>query len=384
MQWLSADLIFDGKKFIENIWYAINDEGYILNISKNKPNESYTHLQGLVMPGMINAHCHTELSHLKGKIEKGTGLMVFLEKINHLLYQEQFSIEEIQTAIIAADKEMTKNGIVWVGDICNHIDSLEMKKKSKIQYHNFIECIGSDVDKIPNRFFHYSNVCYEFQQYFSASLSLHAIYSCHETLYQEVATRSNFVSIHNQESEAENDFFMQRSGGVFDLYKKLKLNSANLIPKEVASPFEINKQRLSAVEKKLFVHNTYTSKEDIAQGDESSYWCFCPHANIYIENKLASIENFLVQENNIVLGTDSLASNDELNLLSEINCIAKHFPHLPIEKMLQWASYNAAQLFDMDALLGSFALGKKPGFVQIEDFDIENKKLLSTNCKRII
>ena len=78
---------------------------------------------------------------------------------------------------------------------------------------------------------------------------------------------------------------------------------------------------LNPSDKVLLVHNTYTSEEEIMRATDSCYWCFCPKANLYIENRLPNIPLFLSHTNKIVLGTDSLASNDDLNLIAEIKTI---------------------------------------------------------------
>ena len=76
---------------------------------------------------------------------------------------------------------------------------------------------------------------------------------------------------------------------------------------------------------------------------------------------------------NIVVGTDSLASNHQLNILEELKTISKKFPQISIETLLQWATINGARALQMDDTLGSFEKGKQPGVVLIEN--VTNKKL---------
>jgi aminodeoxyfutalosine deaminase len=86
---------------------------------------------------------------------------------------------------------------------------------------------------------------------------------------------------------------------------------------------------------------------------------------------------------NIVVGTDSLASNHQLNILEELKTISKNFPDIPIETLLQWATINGARALQMDSDLGSFEKGKQPGIVLIEN--IIDKKLTSGSfAKRIL
>jgi len=69
----------------------------------------------------------------------------------------------------------------------------------------------------------------------------------------------------------------------------------------------------------------------------------------------------------MVLGTDSLASNDQLNILDEINAIHKNFPGIKKETLLQWATINGAKALGIDHEYGSFVKGKKPGVVLIDE-----------------
>jgi cytosine/adenosine deaminase-related metal-dependent hydrolase len=92
--------------------------------------------KGVLVPGYINAHCHLELSHLKGVIPSGTGLIEYIKAVIRL---RDFPQEEIDNAISKADQEMSTNGIVAVGDISNIIDSLKKKLHSPIRYKTFVE-----------------------------------------------------------------------------------------------------------------------------------------------------------------------------------------------------------------------------------------------------
>ena len=76
----------------------------------------------------------------------------------------------------------------------------------------------------------------------------------------------------------------------------------------------------------------------------------------------------LVRNNvNIVLGTDSLASNDQLSILDEMNTLKNNFPSLTMNQLLQWATLNGARALGIDEKYGSFEKGKTPGVLLIED-----------------
>jgi cytosine/adenosine deaminase-related metal-dependent hydrolase len=67
------------------------------------------------------------------------------------------------------------------------------------------------------------------------------------------------------------------------------------------------------------------------------------------------------------MGTDSLASNDQLCIFNEINVLKKHFPFVQMEQLLQWATINGARALQIDDMYGSFEKGKKPGVLLLGD-----------------
>ena len=119
----------------------------------------------------------------------------------------------------------------------------------------------------------------------------------------------------------------------------------------------------------VLVHNVHTTEEDILFSKKSGqtiHWCLCPKANKYISDQLPPIDLLMKQECGIVLGTDSLASNHQLSILAEIKTIQAHFPDITLETMLKWATINGAKALALDALLGSFEKGKRPGVVCVD------------------
>ena len=134
------------------------------------------------------------------------------------------------------------------------------------------------------------------------------------------------------------------------------------------------------------VHNTCTNLKDIyfiKRFDKKVNWCFCPNANLYIEGRLPKIDLFLDQGFNITLGTDSLASNSKLCILSEMRTLQKHFPALEINRLLTWATLNGAKFLGIDHEKGSLETGKTPGLnliTGLEDLKITEK----TKVRRLI
>ena len=387
LKYFSADWIFPvSSPPIKNGVVAVNPDGEIEKVLTQVEAASLglaiTKHTGSIVPGFVNTHCHLELSHMLGQIPEQTGLVEFVQSI---IKSRQGDIEEIKKAMNAADQEMFENGIVAVGDISNQISSKEVKENSKIYYHTFIEAMGFNPERA-NAIMDYVKEIKQAFEPLPASIVPHAPYSVSPELFgliKEEAEKDNaFISVHNQETKNENTFFENKTGGFLALYKFLELEISFFTPSKKTSlqtwlPY-IKEQ------KTLLVHNTVSSQADIAFAKENNnnlYWCLCPQANLYIENALPNVD-LLIEENvKITLGTDSLASNHQLNILSEMITLQQYM-QVPFEKLLRWATINGAEFLELDRQIGTIAIGKKPGLNLIQlsaDFTIE-----SDHVKRLI
>ena len=329
--------------------------------------------QGILSPALINCHCHLELSHMQTVIPEKTGLVNFvMDVVNKRHYPE----EEIQKAIRSSDEEMFKNGIQAVGDICNNESTIATKAGSSIQYYNFIEASGWHPSIAANRFSRVFEIYQSFQKklpQYSCSIVPHAPYSVSEELWKQIRIffENKTVSIHNQETRDENDFFLEASGELNRMYEMMGIdNSHHTATGSTSIRSYFNK--LQKAKNILLVHNSFTSEEDVLyvkqqQEDSHVFFCICINANQYIEDSVPPVDTFLKKDCQIVLGTDSLASNHSLSIMDEIKTIQKFFPSIQLETILSWATINGARALEMEERLGSFEKGKQPGIILIGD-----------------
>jgi cytosine/adenosine deaminase-related metal-dependent hydrolase len=206
----------------------------------------------------------------------------------------------------------------------------------------------------------------------AASLAPHAPYSCSKELIRLIteydALHKLPTSIHNQESQAENDFFLHKTGDYLRLYESLGLP----IDYFTASGGSSLKTVLEAFQKEattLLVHNSFTNSDDVYAAQKTLnelYWCLCPKANLYIENTLPDVGLLHAEHCTLTLGTDSLASNSGLSILGEIITLQEHFPQIPQEVFLKAATWNGAEFLGIEGDYGSFEKGKTPGINVID------------------
>lgn len=369
---LKADRIFDGYRFVDNSILILNDEAMIESIVEDDGDLEVEKYDGILTPGFINCHCHLELSHMKGAISRHTGLTGFVREV---MKGRFFKEEEIAASAEKYDAYMWQKGVVAVGDICNTADTIDVKKKSNIQYKNFIEVAGfvpADADKRLERL----QLIYEkfIQEGLDAALVPHAPYSVSSKLFSLINAHSAaaVVSMHNQETETEDLFYKEKKGGFTDLYSHLK-SDISFFSASGKSSLQTVLPYLYSVENLLLVHNTFTSDEDILFAESFAennniniYWVMCPNANLYIENKLPQLNLFVQHNCKIVFGTDSLSSNDDLDVLDELRTIKHYFPETNSEILLKGVCAEAASALGYHQL-GKFEKGLQPGVNLIDN-----------------
>ncbi|MBK8517776.1 MAG: amidohydrolase family protein [Saprospiraceae bacterium] len=331
------------------------------------------------MPGFINTHCHLELSHMKGMVNSGTGLLPFL---NRVVSFRDIDPDIIAQAIIDGDEEMYENGIVAVGDISNKTDTAEVKSTSKVDYYTFVEMFDFlQPSMTENTIAQYVPVMEGQSDHGNNKKSYvpHAPYTVTPELFRYINEKNlsgATVSIHNQEISDENQLFINGQGGFTDFYTGFGMKLDHFIPTGKTSIHYILENMVPGF-KTIFVHNTNTNKEDIEAAmrwNKEIYWATCPNANLYIENRLPDYKVFLDTDAKMTIGTDSLTSNWQLSIWEEIKTIRKYKSYIPLETLLTWATMNGAEALGYQKNLGSFEVGKTPGLVHIENAESNSEE----------
>jgi cytosine/adenosine deaminase-related metal-dependent hydrolase len=388
-----GDQLFTGTTLLDSSNILVTDEaGLVIEIvAITDAGEGIQKLQGWLSPGFVNSHCHIELSHMKGLIPEHTGLVDFVIAI---MKQRHFPEEEILQAISDAENDMLLNGIVAVGDISNNVISFTQKAKNRLAYYTFLELSGFTPGIAQSRFDKGLEYFQQFKQINSSnhklSMAAHAPYSVSQELWQLMQPyfKNKTTTLHNQETDFEDDFFRNKSGDFMRLYEHLHVN-LDFFAATGKSSLQSVAANFNSAKNTLLVHDVFTKEGDIhfiqalSEIQQNKYhYCLCINANQYISDAIPPIDLFRKNNCNIVVGTDSLASNHQLNLLEELKTISKYFKNIPLEEQLQWATLNGAQALDFEHL-GSFEKGKIPGVILIDQ--IENNALTyRSKAKRLI
>jgi cytosine/adenosine deaminase-related metal-dependent hydrolase len=385
-----ADHIFTGTEMLLSNQVLICDALGIIQqvVDEDEAGDDVQKLKGVLTPGFINCHCHLELSHMREMIPEKTGLVDFVFSV---VTQRHFPEEEILDAIARSETEMLQNGIVAVGDISNNLLTLAQKQQKNIHYYNFVEASGWSPDVADARFLRSKQTFDAFSTVSPSAIVPHAPYSVSDNLWKLMKPyyAGKVVSIHNQETSFEDELFIQNSGDFVRMYELMKLDTSFYQPSGKSS-LQTYFNELANADHVLLVHNTFTKQPDIdfvkaTRPEQSVFFCLCVNANQYIEDAMPPVDMFRENELNIVLGTDSLASNRSLSILDEIRTINQKFPKVPLEELLRWATLNGAKALRMDEMLGSLEKGKQPGVVLLEGVDGNDiKSLQSAKARRLL
>lgn len=373
-RYLTADRIHDGFRFLDpGTILQLSEEGVIEGILSPQSVSNPEYFSGTLCPGFINAHCHTELSHMQGLIPEGTGLPAFLTQV--MQQRHSGTPEEKEQARWQAFRSMQRNGIVAIGDIANTIDTLDLRGEPGMYWFTFVECIGftperaaqsyAYAEEIRNAFAAQTAVGNRLQQ----AIVPHAPYSVSEPLFRLIGAHDKgmTLSIHNQECPDENLLYRNKSGQFPEFLSSLGI-AHDQFSASGKSSLSTYGEWLSDARPLLLVHNTCSTEEDFHWAKThfpQLYWCLCPNANAYIEGRLPDIPAMMRAGLQLCIGTDSLASNHQLSVMEELLRIEEQYPEIGREQLLHWACYQGAAALQLDQTLGSFRIGSQPGVVHI-------------------
>lgn len=369
---------------------SVDDSGMILSVEDTggelKEDQNIEFHNGIIIPGFVNCHCHLELSHMRGIIPEGGGLDDFVEKLQVTRISDP---EKIESAAFSGDSEMFKTGVSLCADICNTTHTFRIKQQSRIKYLNLVEIFGIDPSRAEKRVSEAMALARESEKArLDYTFVPHAPYSISIPLFnyiRELSAQNKVTSIHFMESNYEKEFFEKQSGRLMQLYLRSGYLKGDPMPAKDHADIVLNKITPSG--NLILVHNTYTDRETIQKikSRGSLFWCLCPRANLYIEKKLPPVELLREEGCEIVVGTDSLASNRRLSILEELKLIQKNFPDIMLTELVKWATVNGAKAMNMEKEFGKIEAGRKPGLLLIEDADMINMKLTpESSVKRLI
>ena len=316
----------------------------------------------------------------------------FIDQINEL---RDWAGNDVKTRLVQEwmDK-MWADGVSAMADISNDSSSFSVKAGHKMYTRTFLEVFGTEPDQCDGVMAGVAELAEEASAFgIDAAPTPHSCYTMSPQLLaksSKAGLESGFLSYHSQESQEEEDMIRYGSGAMYENRKRAGMSTPKVTGGSSLEYF-INVLRKNSLlptsSNILLVHNVCISQEDIdmaVNAFENVYFALCPLSNIFIHNALPPVELLVSNGLNITIGTDSLSSNDDLDMIAEIACIKENFPSVSMAEIFKWATISGARFLGKDDLLGSISVGKCPGLVIVDGIDADGNVTGHSHSKRLI
>lgn len=357
-----ANWVFDGTHLNADTTVVLDDAGRIDRLTREHLPEAKP-LEGLLMPGLINAHCHLEFSHLQGRIPAGVGMVGFIRQLMAL--RDDTPYPEKVAAARHSLQTLHAQGVALVFDTANsRVGADAAEGLAGIEVLPVVEVFSSRDERAAAAFAEAKTLQRRLPG--GTSITPHAPYSVAPTLWRLLAAECSPVwSYHLLESREEQQWFAHKTGPFAELVPSWGAPSDPHYPDPIA-PLEAHLPRTTRLGA---VHLTEATAEDLARLRalaHAVWFVLCPQANQYLHGRLPGLAHFQPTDR-ICLGTDSLAGTWRFDLVEEMRLLQQHGPHLPPETILAAVTRQPAEWLGVAHRLGSLKPGTVPGLTLVDN-----------------
>ena len=352
---------------IRNGWVAVNDSGRIAGVGEPTDPVGH-HVRDLgrvaLLPGLVNAHTHLELSWLRGRVPSASS---FTGWITQLFAQrrapERVDDPRVLAAAADAAREARASGTVAVGDISNSLASVDAIATSGLHGLVFHELLG--FKERDGRVVEASHLAREQARARGVRVSLapHAPYSVSPELFQAIRKAVDesalpITSVHLGESPEEVEMLALGTGAWPRMLQVVGAWRDDWVH-PATGPVEYL-DRLGVIDARTLVaHGVQFDDRALERlAVIGATLVTCPRSNQWVGVGVPPIERFYKSGVAVAIGTDSLASVADLNLFSELKTMRWLAPRVPARDLLMSATLVGARALGLDRTLGTITAGK--------------------------
>jgi cytosine/adenosine deaminase-related metal-dependent hydrolase len=316
-----------------------------------------------ILPGLVNAHTHLEFSNLSTPI--GTPGMRLPDWLRQVISQRENSQESAAEAVASGLAECIRCGTTAVGEIAQADWPVGCFQNQLIDATVFLECRGLSVSTaVKNHFAANQHIAkLPAERAWHPAISPHAPYTVSQQLLEALVISSFHhhvpLAFHLAESPEELELLQTAGGPLVELLKDRGV--------WVEEAFEPGRKpldylvTLSRAHRSLVVHGNYLDDEEIAyaaaHADRMTV-VYCPRTHAFFRHPQHPLPKLLAAGASVALGTDSRASNPDLNLLAEMRFVARQFPQLSPKVVLRMGTLGGAAALGRADDYGSLTRGK--------------------------
>jgi cytosine/adenosine deaminase-related metal-dependent hydrolase len=378
---------------ISHGWIAI-DDGRIAAIGERPDEAPRVAMRDLgnvaIMPGLVNAHTHLELSWLRGRVPPAPTFHEWITALfitrggRHEKPDDPSVLEPVRVAV----QELRESGVAAVGDISNSLASVDALSDARLRAVVFHELLGFNLLH-DNRVVETRSLREQARARSAptvkVSVAPHACYSVSAQMFRGIreeldASDTRVTSVHVAESDGEMQFLRDGSGPWVGILKWVGSWVEEWQPPR-CGPVEYLQSLGILDAQSLVVHGVQLSNESLARLAEIGCTLVtCPRSNQWVGVGAPPVARFYASGVRVAIGTDSLASVGDLNLFSELKTMRWLAPDVPARTILESATLVGAQALGVGDEIGSLEAGKAAEVIAValpKDVDDVEEYLVS-------
>jgi len=324
-----------------------------------------------IMPALVNAHTHLELSFLQGQVAPSPSFGAWMQKLVEVRRASgnPFAVELLER-IREAIQEARSFGTGLIGDVSNTLASVAALRDAGMPAHVFHEVLGFN---LPDPAAHLVAAVQRIEAHAGAdspvriSIAPHAPYSVSPALFKSIATEVAACrsSVHLAESPEEVAFLADGGGPIRGALEAIGAwNPEWLTPH--CGPVEYIDRLGLISERLLVVHGVQLSDAELARlASVGSTLVTCPRSNRWVGVGDPPVARFYASGVRVAIGTDSLASVEDLNVFAEMAAIRRLSPAIPARAILASATANGAEALGFGDDYGTIEAGKRAALLAV-------------------
>jgi cytosine/adenosine deaminase-related metal-dependent hydrolase len=313
---------------------------------------------GVLAPGLVNAHCHLELSHLAGRLPGAGGFVPWVEAL--VAARGQDRPEDVRAAAGEAIQALVASGTVAVGDVSNALAHLDLLQASPLRSTVFFELLAWDparaASALQSAEARLARSAAFLNGHVRVRLAAHAPHSVSAALLTALRERGGPAAIHLAESAAETAFLAGEGGEWADFLERrvgpIAFRPPALSPVRYLDSLGVLHGGLVAA------HCVRVDADDRARlARRGVHVALCPRSNRNLGVGLPPLPELLQDGVRLCLGTDSLASAESLDLLQDAALLHRAYPQVDAAVLVRMATAGGAAALG-HADLGAIAPGR--------------------------
>ena len=316
-----------------------------------------------VLPGLVNAHTHLDLSGMRGLAPPCLPLPDWLGQV--IAHRRARSPEQARADVRAGLAECIRTGTTLIGDVSGDGSSWQALADGPVRSVVFRELLGLTRDRADGALAsarewlasHPATPCCR------PGLSPHAPYSVRADLFAQAAQLAGEfacpVATHLAESPDELELLFHRRGPFVAFLQGLGVWDREGLAHSPAAVMRLCEGGLST----LFVHGNYLAPA--APLPPGSTLVYCPRTHAAFGHPAHPFRALLARGVRVALGTDGLACNPDLDLLAEARFLHRRYPDLPGEVLLRMATLSGAEALGWADQTGSLEASKSADLVVV-------------------